>query len=67
MRLDPLEAGVAQIEPDKVGVAIVVERAPNRDGLGPEAAVREADDDRRVPPPEIWQRGIPILSPGRTS
>jgi hypothetical protein len=24
-------------------------------------------DDRRAPPPEIWQRGIPILSPGRTS
>jgi hypothetical protein len=24
-------------------------------------------EDRRAPPPEIWQRGIPILSPGRTS
>jgi len=24
-------------------------------------------DERRGPPPEIWQRGIPILNPGRTS
>jgi hypothetical protein len=24
-------------------------------------------DDRRQPAPEIWQRGIPILNPGRTS
>jgi hypothetical protein len=24
-------------------------------------------DDRRPPAPEVWQRGIPILNPGRTS
>lgn len=27
----------------------------------------ELRNERRPPPPEVWQRGIPILNPGRTS
>src|SRR6185312_5847768 len=45
MRLDMLEPGLAQIQFDQPCVARIVEAAPDRDGLGPEAAVREADRD----------------------
>src|SRR5260370_737323 len=43
--LDRIEACLAEVALDEGGMAAIVEGAPDRDRLGPEAAVREADDD----------------------
>src|SRR5262249_30579406 len=37
-----------EVHLDQLAVTFVVERAPYRDGLGPETAVREADDAGRA-------------------
>src|SRR5215471_13757763 len=47
---DTVEAGSAQITFDKVCVPVIIERSPDRDGFCPEAAVGEADDERRARP-----------------
>src|SRR5258706_6643654 len=65
---DRREAGVLEIALDEGGVALVVEGAPDRDGLGPEAAVRKADHERRAGPQRASHfthhrhRPLPILS-----
>ena len=46
MGLDIGEARMAQILLDQPGVAVIVQRPPHRHRLGPEAAVRKADDNR---------------------
>src|ERR1051326_9334770 len=46
--LDRRKAGVLEIALDEGGVTPVIEGAPDRDRLGPEAAVRKADDNRRA-------------------
>src|SRR6516164_3499620 len=50
VRLDPFEPGMMEIALDEMSVAVIVEGAPDRHGLRPEAAVREADDERRAGP-----------------
>src|SRR3974390_157974 len=50
MGLDPRELGVTEVTLDEAGMPLIVERPPDRDGLGPEAPVRKADDERSAGP-----------------
>ena len=45
MTFNPIEAGLAQVKLNEARVPLVIEPAPDRHRLGPEAAVGEADRD----------------------